>query len=67
MVKEAREEREKIVETAEPEVKAPAPKRPGFINKKWLMIIGAYMIVFYIAPIYLIPRTYEFYETLIIT
>ena len=65
MVKEAREEREKRA-VEEPQVVVTPPRR-GFVNKTQALLTGAYLVVFYVLPVYLIPRTYEFYETLIIT
>ena len=64
MVKEALEERAK---RAEEGPKQQAVKAPGFLNKAQVMLTGAYIFFFYLLPVYLVPRTYEYYETLIIT
>ena len=67
MVKEALEERAKRAERGEDRPKQQAVKGPGFINKAQVMLTGAYIFFFYLLPVYLVPRTYEYYETLIIT
>ena len=68
MVKEAQEERQKrLSEAPAKQENHQAAGGPGFINKTQLTLTGIYLLAFYIAPIYMIPRVYEFYETLIIT
>ena len=67
MVKEALEERTKKAEMGEDSPKQKAVKGPGFLNKAQVMLTGAYIFFFYVLPVYLVPRTYEYYETLIIT
>ena len=67
MVKEALEERTKKAERGDDSPKQQAVKGPGFLNKAQVMLTGAYIFFFYVLPVYLVPRTYEYYETLIIT
>ena len=67
MLKEAQEERAKRAERGENMPQQEVVKRPGFLNMAYVMLTGAYIFFFYVLPVYLVPRVYEYYETLIIT
>ena len=67
MIREAEEERAKRALDKQEDQPVKTVSKPGFINHTRLIITGAYLLIFYVLPLYLIPNNYSPFETLIIT
>ncbi len=60
-----------IKEAAEERAKRPAvvtqKQNTSYLNKSRMILTGAFILFFYIIPIYVVPNSYEIYDRLIIS